>query len=186
MLKEGMTKVIADFETDYADYCRETLTDAGVAFDADLPPEELSFALWNAFGRHLEVKPREVRISPSLKVPHELEEGLARLVRKFEVGENVNPHLSKAIKNAGDRNYHDALLNDWGIHHLHLGVETGSFIARTGPLLFAMVRDEAVYMIAVKKHGAWADRDLVEVVHQNWPELLPRADGLDTETESPH
>ena len=53
----------------------------------------------------------------------------------------------------------DGLLNEWGVHHLHLGTKSYSknhaFIARTGPLLLALIAEDDFYAINVYLHGAW-------------------------------
>jgi hypothetical protein len=41
-----------------------------------------------------------------------------------------------------------------------------------------MVRAEAVYFIDVLPHGNWTRQKLLEIVHANWPALLPRAAAL--------
>ncbi|HIF9534263.1 TPA: hypothetical protein ACX6S0_002622, partial [Photobacterium damselae] len=61
------------------------------------------------------------------------------------------------------------------IHHFHLG-ETmeGNFIKRTGPLLFALLVDNKFYAIGIFDHGSWADQDLVEIIHRNWPNVIDK------------
>jgi hypothetical protein len=73
------------------------------------------------------------------------------------------------------------MLNDWGIHHLHLGpigAGPGSRAGRTGPLLFVFVREDRLYFLDVLLHGKgqrpWTRRDLVEVIHSNWPDAIRR------------
>ena len=66
------------------------------------------------------------------------------------------------------------MLNDWGIHHLHLGsnVEGDGFTERTDDVLFLMVREDDAYLLDVRPHGAWADDDFIEIVHTNWPSAI--------------
>ena len=56
------------------------------------------------------------------------------MTAKIRKGEDLT-HLSKRIT---DLDYNDALLNDCGIHHLHLGIDVddSGFDTRIGPLLF--------------------------------------------------
>ena len=82
----------------------------------------------------------------------------------------MNPHLNNATK----KDKLDGLLYDWGIHHLHLG-ETFSapgYVKRTGPVLFAIFRNDNVYFIDIRDHVGWSDKGLLEIVNENWPELL--------------
>ena len=85
-------------------------------------------------------------------------------------GDDVNSHLSKTILSD---NFEDPLLNDWGIHHFHLGESVyNGFAERTGPLLFALVKDSDVYFINVLAHGAWSEQELIRTLHNEWPESI--------------
>ena len=114
---------------------------------------------------------------------------LDRLADKIEAGMDVNPHLSRGTKqgfvgepsvpkrkNLGRRRDLDLLLNDWGVHHLHLSdtLDDDGFVRRDPTcdpdlLLFAIFRDDAAYLLDVGLHGAWTDRSLVEISLRNWP-----------------
>lgn len=37
-----------------------------------------------------------------------------------------------------------------------------------------MLRTNDAYLLDIRAHGAWADEDLVEIVHSNWPETIAR------------
>ena len=105
---------------------------------------------------------------------------------KIEKGESVNPHLNSATK----KDQLDGLLYDWGIHHLHLG-ETFSapgYVERTGPVLFAIFRKDDVYFIDIRNHEGWSDKNLLEIVNRNWPELLSiyKMEGVMPETSFPY
>lgn len=68
--------------------------------------------------------------------------GYKTLKAKFANGDDVTPHLSSNILND---TYEDYLLNDWGIHHFHLGQNiSDGFAGRTGPLLFALITNSNV------------------------------------------
>ena len=68
------------------------------------------------------------------------------------------------------------MLNDFGIQHFHLGTKEHpripSFVARTDPLLFAMVQENDLYCIGYYKHGEWSKATLLDVVHENWPDTI--------------
>lgn len=99
---------------------------------------------------------------------------------KFERGEDIKPHLSRLIKNVfSDQNKplskdKDLLVNDWGIYHLHLTdiIESDGFVERTDPLLFLKIVNNNVYFIDILEHGNWAAFHLVEVLQNNWPQVL--------------
>lgn len=104
--------------------------------------------------------------------PVEHKQVFDEIVRKAETGEALTPHLSRLFL---ETNFHDPLLNDWGIHHLHLGknVERDGFVERTGPLLFVFVTQDVFHVLCIRPHkGAWTDEALLEVLLFNWPHLL--------------
>lgn len=107
--------------------------------------------------------------------PPEVAAGFEILKTKAERGEDLSAHQSKKLL---DAKFNDHLLNDWGIHHFHLGtdVDTGSpsFVKRTELLLFARLTDDSVFLIDISRHGAWSDQRLVEIMHANWPDSIER------------
>lgn len=120
--------------------------------------------------RLIEKRPRAIYKATSFACPAEVEIGLKWLEEKIRKGESVNPHLNNATK----KDKLDGLLYDWGIHHLHLG-ETFSapgYVKRTGYVLFAIFRNDNVYFIDIRDHVGWSDKRLLEIVNENWPELL--------------
>jgi hypothetical protein len=72
----------------------------------------------------------------------------------------------------GSRPDLDLLLNDWGIHHLHLSdVDRGDgYVVRTGDLLFIAFRRDDAYLLDVLGHGAWNNQSLVDIATTNWLE----------------
>lgn len=132
--------------------------------------------------RLIEKRPREIYKATSFACPAEVEIGLKWLEEKILKGESVNPHLNSATK----KDKLDGLLYDWGIHHLHLG-ETFSapgYVKRTGPVLFAIFRKNNVYFIDIRDHVGWSDKGLLDIVNENWPELLSiyKMEGVKPET----
>lgn len=101
------------------------------------------------------------------------------LCAKLAVGMDVNPHLSRRVKcgyakrrpGGGDGENLDLLLNDWGIHHLHLSPipEMDGFNERTDRLLFVMMRPGEAYVLMVGDHSSWTDMDLVTAAVRSWP-----------------
>jgi len=68
------------------------------------------------------------------------------------------------------------MLNDWGIHHFHLGTSLGrdGFVNRTGPLLYGVVLPDRVLGLQIFDHANWTNRLLIEILHCNWPKSLER------------
>lgn len=110
---------------------------------------------------------------------------LAKIIQKIEGGDEITPHLSKRILSGFVLDNHsvplntlnrrhdlDLLLNDWGIHHLHISnqIERDGFVKRTGPLLFSIFTQGKAFLLEVfPEHGDWTDQRLVEIAVRNWP-----------------
>ena len=95
----------------------------------------------------------------------------------FESGNTVMPFLSREVNNTEPKKP-DGLLWDYAMHHLHLSGKDGKrgFVKRSDWLLFAIVADQDVFFVDVRPHGdkenlQWVRQDLLDIVHNNWPEL---------------
>lgn len=100
---------------------------------------------------------------------------------RLSKGQDVTPHLSRAVRHAYQsapsrtplqrRQDLDLLLNDWGVHHLHLStqVEADGFVKRTECLLFATFGPQDAYLIDIMKHGDWTREHVLEVMIREWP-----------------
>ncbi len=172
--------VEVDFASDWASQKAEELKKLGFNFRAG-DPHGIAMAYFNTALRVIPPKPRRLLLSNEFKCPPDRAPGLATFVAKVAHGGDLNPHMTKDIEGA---EYHDGLFNDWGIHHFHLGLQRYAkkpyFVERTGPLLFAIVTDEAVHCIDVLRHKddngnpIWGCRRLLQIVHDNWPHLIQR------------
>lgn len=132
---------------------------------------------WNATNRRIPVRPRHVRWSKELRtceptLAPEARSALAAIEQESSDGEDLNRRYSESLKKL---QYNDLMHHDWGIHHLHLGLVVGKdgfFVERTSDLLFVLVRDDDLYLVDVRPHGAWTDEDLVHIIHTNWPHTI--------------
>lgn len=134
--------------------------------------EDVAMRYLNLERRRILPRPRAVHVAPSLQCPPSLADGYKWVLEKARGGQDLNPHLSRSI--GFDASFNDQLLNDWGIHHLHLGsaLEADGFVVRTNELLFAIVHFKDLYCIGVGAHGGWAQRRLLDVCDTRWPHLL--------------
>ncbi len=104
----------------------------------------------------------------------------AALIDDIEKGRDLRKYLSRGVEIAaevpgvalGRRRDLDLMLNDWGVHHLHISmqVEADGYVKRDDPLLFAIFRPKAAYLIDVMGHGDWTRDHLVEVLADEWPD----------------
>lgn len=173
--QEGMTRIIADFKSDWHDQLLEQMRSVwGDQVDA-IDKDDVPFRYFDCLRRDISATPRLLKVSDEFVCPVGFEAGWANLCRKIEVGESLKPHLSKAHWSLRNQ---DGLLDDWGVHHFHLGIEPDprkpEFVERTLPFIFAFVTDEVFYAINTYDHvdPGWARNEVVEVIHRNWPEAI--------------
>ena len=146
--------------------------------------QELFIRYYNAARRLVGNHRRTVHKAREFVAPQDPDQAKAldTIERKLREGESIAPYLSRKIKLLS---YNDHLLNDWNIHHLHLGTETegDGFVERTYSLLYVVfgdtvdVYDEAntdAHLITVMSHSDFATQELLEIMNDNWPNLLQR------------
>jgi hypothetical protein len=104
-----------------------------------------------------------------------------RLLEVIRNGDDLTPYLSTRvrfgylprdpIKPTKDNPSLDLLLNEWGMHHLHIShdLDENGFMRRVDDILIALFRDEAAYVVDVARHGEWSKQRLVEIAYRNWP-----------------
>lgn len=132
---------------------------------------ELMMCYFTTCKRIVKAVPRNVHEAEGLVVPPSRRAGYDALKAKFERGESVMQHMSKQIRGL---KFQDKMLFDWGIHHFHLDttIEADGFVRQHNEIVYAIVDDSDVYVIAVLDHEHWADKNLLEVVLANWSHLL--------------
>lgn len=145
-------------------------------------------------------RPREVLLPQGFCVPRRYRQAFQEIERRLLAGEQMWPHCSRSLFSVeadeirlsdhqpGSRDHRsarierekflDGLYQRWNIVHFHLGtslIQQGpqrGFVQGTRDLLYAYVDSERVYCIGILPHGHWMDRDFLQVLGDNWPELL--------------
>lgn len=165
-----MSRVKVDFWNDCVEWMRHELRVLGHTPPAE--PIEVAAQYVNLQRRRVRTRIRVVAVAKGLVVPAPRRDALDSLLRKMSAGEDLNPHLSRSVLR--DANYDDALLNDWGMHHFHLGtrLEADGFVERTNDVVFAIVHWDRVFVAGIGRHGEWTAHRLIDAVEDNWPELL--------------
>jgi len=170
-------RVKYNFEQDLKEIMSDDMHRRGLNLESCSTMHQLVLKYFNTLRRIIPKQRYEIEISPNLKVkiqslPKNLQDGIRSVISEASSGVDLLPRHSRRIKN---NDYSDPLLNDWGIFHLHLGasIESDGFINRTGELLYVYRHEEKLYLLDVLKHK-WADRNLVEVIHNNWPTAISK------------
>ena len=159
-----------DFFSDLAVIANSELIKNG--YDAPVAPAEVVVRTYlSVLHRSISTCKRQVLESTKLQIPAHLRSGYEEIKRKTEVGESLIPHQTRKLD---DPEEGDPLLNDWDIHHLHLGTQVlpDGYIKRTGPLLYARVTNDTLYAIQVYEHGAWSRQEMIRILHDNWPDSI--------------
>ena len=163
---------------DYAQILRERLRIRGYEeclTDSIKDDYSLVLAYFGALRRMVSMVKRTIFKANGFVCPPEYVSALAEIERKIESGENINPYLSRKLPNLGAN---DELLNDWGIQHLHLGSsvitkkKNKGFIKGTPDLLFVYFDEQSAYFIVVGDHDSFGDQELLQILHDNWPDVL--------------
>ena len=130
-------------------------------------------------------RPRRVHYSAELRaklgaLEERYRQPLATIEDRFKAGGDLTEFLSKLTSNVDKP---DAMLNDFGIHHLHLGVKRSANagrVERSGMLLLVWVGNDDAYLIDTRPHPrrrapndyGWSHQEYLEIIDRNWPHLL--------------
>lgn len=142
-----LPRVRMDFVGEYAGNLKTRLQADGYAVPVELDPEGVCRLYLNFLRRRVPPVPRKVFVASEFSCPQDLQAGLYVVRGKIESGQDLSPHLSSRLKTL---EYHDMLLNDWGIHHLHLGtmLKQNGYVERTKFVLFVRFLPAFAYLIA--------------------------------------
>jgi len=152
-----------------------------------MPPGQLLVTYINWQNRLISASPRKVLLSPVFDnnpVALERSTAIKEIVTDIERGRDLTKYLSRGVKvgfalppnttkkQLNRRQELDLLLNDWGIHHLHISttVEADGFVERDEPLIFAVFKEQAAFLIDVMNHREWTNEHLIQVVVRTWPD----------------
>ena len=161
-----------DLMKDYAGLLRQRLAAKGYPAPASETDEETLTRYLNMLNRSIEPRPRVTKKAAGFTCPPDYQAGLDALIKVSEAGGNLRPYQSTGMEK--DK-YDDGMLNDWGLHHFHMGTSPhptiSGYVSRTGPLLYAVVTPDTLYCIAILQHQQWSNQQLLEVMHRDFPDL---------------
>lgn len=180
-----MADLVEDLEEDVRQHVLGAMPDAERAGLASLRLSDLLIEYQTWRGRFIPPQPRSVHWSNELRSSPEVEtycEALDVLERKVEDGKDLTPHLSSLVHRPFDnvdapvlehRTDRDALLADWGIHHLHLSSRLKKGVAVRGDdVLLAMFTEHDAFFVSIRPHpknANWAAKEIFAIVARNWP-----------------
>ncbi|MDD9990454.1 MAG: hypothetical protein OXP75_01515 [Rhodospirillales bacterium] len=162
-----------DLYSDFISFIRSELTRLGYVSVYSQEDEDILRIYLDVCKRLVAPQPRTVHREKGFSCPARFLRSMAQIEQLVKNGDDITPYLSKRIKRLI---YRDSMLNDWGIHHLHLGDKTrhDGFIGRTGPLLYCRFEQQDAYFLDILPHGHWTTQTLVTTMHENWPSMLHR------------
>ena len=176
-------EIVMDLLTDFATACGQELRAAGYTPPAG-PAEEIIRSYANVRHRRVPTRPRKVH-KASYVVPPHLIAGEQSFLAKVAAGTDLRPYQSTKLEQA---DFDDGMLNDFGIQHFHLGIgphpRSPGFVARTEPVLFALVREDDFYSLGCFKHGEWSRTSLLDLIHATWPDVI-RSSSLGGSSSAP-
>ena len=157
-----------DILADYVQILRSRLSRLGYcksSLDSIEDHDGLILAYFRALRRFVSNVPRVIYKAKEFVCPPIYVDALSHIEGKIRKGENVSAYLSRKLP---DISYNDPLLNSWGIQHLHLRT-TG-----TNELLYAYFDKQSAYFIAILDHHSFSEQTLIQIIHENWPEVFAR------------
>jgi hypothetical protein len=166
--------IVADFWADYVAQFKQVLLRRGVCVTGG--DDQVMLAYFNRRERDVAAIPRAAHQPPGFSIPPKFqgyENAIAAIKKEIETGVDITPRMSRKIQRW---DYVDGMLTDFGIQHLHLGatLDADGFYAQGAPLLYVRFDAANAYFLAVAGHGEWANVDLIEIIHANWPASIER------------
>jgi hypothetical protein len=159
----------------------ERLQGHGYTVESALSTEALLHNWMKIQRRHIEPKKRQVFWSTELRArlsiaPMWLTQALVRIEKAVEAGDQLAPFLSRDLPKSRAFKKNDGMLDDFGIHHFHMGegFEKNGLVAGRSELLYAVVTDEAVHFIEMFEHASFWDEESFRIAQRNWPQLYQR------------
>ncbi len=86
----------------------------------------------------------------------------------LEQGKDIGKYLHSDIT---DFLFHDNLLQDWGVMHIHLQPK-GKRNHQDKNILYAIQLSDYILFLKVDTHDCFLQKELLEILYQNYPEFL--------------
>src|SRR5690554_6553149 len=123
--------------------------------------------------------PREVLYSPGFHkylqtLPSHQKGIIQSITKRLKAGADINYHQSKTLLQS---KFHDHLVHEWKIQHLHLSNtrKAKSYFVKPGDqLLFVYIDDNMAIFLGIDRHhpGVFADTKWIEILHDHFPDTI--------------
>lgn len=166
-----------DFEKDIKDQLSNDFLEYGITIPTTKDLHGFLLDYYTIIKKFIPVKPRIIRISPPLIKQlknHPKKQEILHIVEQISKGANVNYFQSKRLIQS---NFHDHLLYEWNIYHLHLSIKKekkNKFVKQTNSMLFVYFDANQAILLgtAVHKDGIFGDVSWQEMLHDYFPEVI--------------
>lgn len=160
-------KIISNFIKDLEGFQKKELIKYNFKINNN---KSIGIQYFNSLNKIIPVTKYNIYIAKEFKIPFKYEKIISEIIKKLELGININGYLSKNIFRS---DYNDAMLNHFGIYHLHLGngIKNG-FRKRSGDLLHIYLKNNNIYILGIFPHKNWLEEGKIEIIANNWPETL--------------
>ncbi len=162
---------------DLDEFCEKNLEEHGIK-RKDMNDPTMDYCRLQR--RLIDVHKRRVYKPSGFAYPNKYEKQLQYLQYCIETGKNLNPFMTRRIKNL---QLEDMLLYDWNIYHFHLSdildIKNDGFMERSDQLLMAYVTTDAIYFLKIVPHDEipshlWANKEYIQIIRDNWPWLIEK------------
>jgi hypothetical protein len=169
--QEIILEIIDETLKDYTEMCRQKLVSI---FPKYVPTkkDDPIYDIEKYIFRRILPKKRKVHISSHLKnISDDFKIPVQHICKDIEEGRNLHKYQSRLLKKS---NFNDAMLGDWGIHHLHLSTkqELDGYVKRTNELLFVRFTEDDAFLIGIFVHGEWTNSKIIEIIHNELPQSI--------------
>ncbi|MGN8233225.1 hypothetical protein ACTHAL_001453 [Priestia flexa] len=159
-------------QNDYKKVVLRKIAEKGLKISEDKNDENMILQYYSYLRKKAFEGPHEILKSEEFSCPEEVKAGFEKLEKIIQEGGDIRPYFNRT---ASDLTAYDDMFADWGIMHFHLGDEMmpgQNLVKRGNPVLFAYMHDDKVYLINIFTHGHWSDKEVIQIMYNNWPQLL--------------
>jgi hypothetical protein len=168
-----VVRLKADFSSDLIAHTKHLLKARWGSEIDQIKDRDILIYFRDSLRRQIATCPREVKIASDFRCPPGRESDWNTIQEKVRKGEDLGPHLSEGHSSLFNW---DGLLNEWGVHHFHIGTlpypKNPYYVARDGPLVFALVGESTFYAINFYTHKDFEKLSIVESLHKHWPDVI--------------